>query len=484
MRQLSGQDASFLYFETSNAPMHIGSVSIYDQSTAPGGKVGFKQIMAHIENRLHMGYAFRRKIQRVPFDMDHPYWVDDPDFDLEFHVRHIALPKPGDWRQLCIQVARLHSRPLDEQHPLWELYVIEGLDHVEGVPPGSFALMMKIHHAAVDGVSGTELTTALHDLTAEPAPIEAEPWLPRTPPSPEELVFRANMTNLMQPLRFAELLSRTMPAVVSAAPLMRQQNNDVPRTRFNGTVGRHRVWDARKFPLAGFRSAKSVIPDATVNDSVLTVVGGALRRYLLDKDELPDRPLLAMAPISVRSDDEKGDQGNQVAAMTVALGTDVDDPIERLHAVRSSTSASKELTNAIGARLMTDYTQFIPSATAAIAARVYSEQGMANRTDPAVNCVVTNVPGPQVPLYMCGSKLLAQYGMGPIQDGMGLIHAVFSYCGEVMLSATASRDRMPDPGFYAECLQDSFDEFVAATGANGSGSKRQRAGAGKAAARS
>ena len=203
--------------------------------------------------------------------------------------------------------------------------------------------------------------------------------------------------------------------------------------------------------------------DATVNDAVLSVIGGALRSYLQSKQELPEDSMLAMAPVSVRSDTEKGDQGNQVAGMTVTLGTHLADPVERLRAVHDSSKASKAITNAIGARLMTDYTEFIPSATAALAARQYSELALANRTNPSFNCVVTNVPGPQVPLYLGGARLVAQYGLGPIQDGMGLIHGVFSYCGQVMVSWTSCRDMMPDPGTYAEHVRESYDELLRAT---------------------
>ena len=200
--------------------------------------------------------------------------------------------------------------------------------------------------------------------------------------------------------------------------------------------------------------------DATVNDAVLTVIGGALREYLDAKGELPEDSLSAMAPISVRTDDTKAEQGNQVAAMTVSLGTHLADPLERLRAVHASTQASKEITHAVGARLMTDYSQFIPSAVAALAARRASELGLANQANPFFNCVVTNVPGPQFPLYMCGAKLVAQYGMGPIQDGMGLIHAVLSYSGEVMISATSCRNMMDDPAFYVACIRRSYDELV------------------------
>jgi diacylglycerol O-acyltransferase len=491
VKQLSAQDASFLYFETANAPMHIASLSIYDQSTAPGGLVTLKQIMANVEARLDLGYAFRRKVKRVPFDWDHPYWVDDPDFDLEFHVRHIALPKPGDWRQLCIQAARLHSRVLDVARPLWELYVIEGLDNVEGVPPGAFALMLKIHHAAVDGVSGTELIAALHDLVADTPLPEEKAWVPKSEPSDSELLVRAGVNSFMQPFRFAELQTRAAPALARASQRAAQDRSaappPVPRTRFNSTVSVHRVFDGIRIPLAGLRSVKSVVPEATVNDAVLSVVGGALRSYLASKGELPAEPLQAMAPISVRSEDAKAEQGNQVAAMVVSLATTVEDPLDRLRAVHASTTAQKEMTNAVGARLMTDYNEFIPSAVAALAARQYTELGLANQANPAFNCVVSNVPGPRVPLYMCGSRLVIQYGMGPIQDGMGLIHGVFSYDGQVALTATSCRAMMPDPGFYAECLSQSYQDLIEATGYSAAPSKSspaRRPTAKKATARS
>ena len=214
VKQLSGLDASFLYLETQNAPLHIGSFAIYDQSTAPGGRVTFKGILANVESRLHLARCFRQKLARAPFDLDHPYWIEDPDFDLEFHVRHIAVPQPGDWRQLCIQIARLHARPLDLSKPLWEMYVIEGLDNVDGAPPGSFAIMTKIHHAAIDGVSGAELATAIHDL--EPhgsAPPPEKSWVPERDPSFLELGIRTAVNNVTNPFRLARSLRRNAPGL-------------------------------------------------------------------------------------------------------------------------------------------------------------------------------------------------------------------------------------------------------------------------------
>jgi diacylglycerol O-acyltransferase len=216
MEQLSGMDSSFLYFEMRNAPTHIGSFAIYDQSTAPGGRVTFKGILANVERRLHMARCFRQKLVKVPLDLDHPYWIEDPDFDLEFHVRHIALPHPGDWRQLCIQAARIHARGLDLARPLWEMYVIEGLDNVEGVPPGGFAVLTKIHHAAIDGVSGAELAGAIHDLSpqAEP-PAPEDRWVPEREPGMVELAARTAVNNLRYPFRVGRVLSRNAPALVN-----------------------------------------------------------------------------------------------------------------------------------------------------------------------------------------------------------------------------------------------------------------------------
>lgn len=468
MEQLSAMDASFLYFETANAPMHIGSVAIYDQSTVKGGVLGFKEILRNYEARLHMARSFRQRVVRVPMSLDHPYWVEDPDFDLEYHVRHIALPKPGDWRQLCIQVARLQARPMDTTRPLWEFTVIEGLDNVKGLPKGSFAVVAKVHHAAIDGVSGAELTAAIHDLEpdAVPAPPE-KPWMPERIPNTVELLSRTSINNVRQPFKLARVVAESVPSLarlgigLSAGKLKRA--GTVPRTRFNGKVSPHRVFDGRSFKLNDVRAIKSAVEGATVNDAILAIVGGALNKYLTSKNELPKDSLIAMAPISVRTKDQQKSAGNQVSAMAVAVRSDIEDPLERLIAVYESTTNSKEMTNAIGASTLTDYSQFIPSTVAGLAARLYSNLGLANRIMPIFNTVITNIPGPQVPLYMTGARMVTQFGLGPILDGMGIIHPVFSYCGEITVSFTSCRDMIPDPDFYAQCIQDSFDEMLAAT---------------------
>lgn len=469
MEQLSGQDASFLYSETARSPMHIGALAIYDPATTQGCKQRFKDILAFIEDRLDLAKTFRRKLVKVPFNLDHPYWVEDKDFDLEYHVRHIRLPEPGDWRQLCILSSRLHARPLDLTKPLWEMTVIEGLDSVPGLPEGSYAILSKFHHACVDGVSGADITEAIHSLVPNPPKPDApeKAWRGENDPNPFELVTRGQFNNLTQPYRFAEVMARAVPAMGRFQKGLLEKkfevNAVIPRTRFNGVVSSHRVVEGRSFELDEIKKIKSLVEGATVNDAVLTIVGGALRKYLESKREAIGDSLVAMAPISVRSEEGKNAGGNQVAAMTVKLGNDIADPLQRLAFVHHSASSSKEMTNAVGAKLMTDFSQFIPATTAALATRLYTEFGMAENAAPAFNCVVTNVPGPQFPLYSAGARLVTQYGLGPIQDSMGLIFPVFSYCGNITITVNACRKMMPDPEFFAACLQESYDELAQMT---------------------
>lgn len=470
MQQLSGLDASFMYFETPTTPMHVGGCSIYDPSTVPGGgKVRFKDIIRHVEQRLGQSRTFRQRAVTVPFNLDHPYWIEDPDFDIEFHIRHIALPEPGDWRQLCIQVARLHSRQMDLTKPQWEMTVIEGLDNIPGLPKGSFAVVTKMHHAAVDGVSGMEIITVLHDTRPDAPPPEPKPWTPEKIPSPADLLTRAHIHNLQQPLRFAQALSKAVPGLAKLAQQLTAGTvrmpatgaRPAPRTRFNGKVTAHRVVEALEFPLADFKAFRNAVPGVTINDGVMAVVGGGLRKYLKSKDDLPAESLVAMAPISVRSESEKGTAGNSVSAMLVAIGTHIDDPLARLKFVHEEAVNSKGLTNAVGARNLSEFSQFIPGALAGLGARLATQFEMTDQ-GAAINTVITNVPGPQDPLYFAGARMVSTFGLGPVAPGMGLIHPITSYCGKMVIAVTSDRTIMPDPGFYAQCIKDSFAEMKAA----------------------
>ncbi|WP_419810038.1 WS/DGAT/MGAT family O-acyltransferase [Sphingomonas sp.] len=470
MQQLSAQDASFVYLETPHTPMHIGSVGIYDPSTAPGGFVRFKDILRFVGERLGGARSFRQRLVRVPFDLDHPYWIEDPEFDIEYHVRHIALPKPGDWRQLCIQVARLHSRPMDLTKPLWEFTIIEGLDNIDGLPPGCFALMSKVHHAAIDGMSGVEMSAAVHDLDAAmTTPEKQDGWKPDDMPKVADLLARSYVNNLIQPMRIMETIGRSLPGMgrlatsVGKGDVSIRNARPAPKTPFNGKVSAHRVWDAVPFKLADIRAIKDQVEGATVNDVILAIVGGGLRQYLKAKDLLPKETLTAMAPISVRGEGEKAALGNLVSAMVVGLGTTVEDPLERLRFVHDEAVNSKALTGAVGARTLTDYSQLMPSALAGLAARLYTRVGAANAHAPAFNCVVTNVPGSRVPLYFAGARMVAMYGTGPVFDGMGLINTIYSYGPTIAISFTSDRDAMPDPGAYADALRGSFNALKAIT---------------------
>ncbi|MEL7317578.1 MAG: wax ester/triacylglycerol synthase family O-acyltransferase [Pseudomonadota bacterium] len=474
MRQLQGMDSSFVAMESPNSPMHIGSVLIYNPETAPGGFVRFKDILAFFESRMQLSKTMRQRLVRVPFDLDYPYWVEDPDFDLEYHVRHVALPKPGDWRQLCIQAARIHARPLDLNRPPWEFTVVEGLDAVEGYPPGCFAMVTKVHHAAIDGMSGIDLMDALHTLQPNtPPPNKPDEWKPEKIPGPVELLGKSYVNSIINPFKQAQVAAQSIPGVASAIKGLIARDfkitSDIvpPRTRFNRTISPHRVIEGRTFDLKDFKSIRALLPEAKVNDVAIAVIGGALNKYLTAKGDLPKSTMTAMAPISVRSDGEKGDMGNQVSAMVAPLGTHLADPTERLAYVYGQTKNSKAMTNAIGARTMTEVSKVNPLLYMALGAQLFNRISLAHRAMP-FNTVVTNVPGPPVHIYSSSARLESMAAsLICLTDGLGLAHVVQSYVDEAYISFTACRDIMPDPQFYSQCLQDSFDELLAAAKAAG-----------------
>ncbi|MEM8981641.1 MAG: wax ester/triacylglycerol synthase family O-acyltransferase [Pseudomonadota bacterium] len=468
MQQLSGLDTSFLYLESTSTPMHIGSLAIYDQASAPGGRVTFKGILEFFESRMHLVKLFRQRLANVPLSVDKPFWVDDENFDLEYHIRHIALPHPGDWRQLCIQAARLHARPLDLNKPLWEITVIEGLDNVANVPKGAFALVSKFHHAAIDGVAGSEIAAAIHDLSPEPShPPEPQSWEPGRQPTGLELIGRSALSSVQVPGRVGRLAASVAPSVRKIFSGVRGRQMTAParapRTRFNSNVGPHRVFDGRTFKLDDVRTIRKASDGATVNDVVVTTCGGALRKYLLAKDELPETSLVAMAPRSIRSSDQSGAGGNRVTAMSLPIRTDIADPLERLAAVSDESRAAKQFNDAAGRNLAPDLAELIPVPAGQMAARLYSSAKLAERLPPMFNTVITNVPGPAIPIFSMGSQMVRHYGLGPCVHGIGLFQPVLSYNGEITISAVACREMMPDPAFYSDCLKEAFEELLEAS---------------------
>ena len=469
MKQMQGLDSVFVAMERAIAPLHIGSVLIYDPSTAEGGFVRFKDILSFVEGRMHMCDTMRQKMVKVPFGLDYPYWVQDSSFDIEYHVRHVALPKPGDWRQLCIQAARVFARPLDLSRPPWEVTVVEGLDNIPGVPKGSYAMLTKVHHSAIDGVSGVDMMNALHTMTIDQdAPLPPDTWRPEADPSQIGMFARGTVRNMMNPIRQAKAMRHTVPGMVRTAKGLIKKDFDfkalmkAPNTRFNGTVSPHRMFDARTFPLKDIKSIRGLAEGSKLNDVMLSITGGAMRKYLEHYNELPDTSVTAMAPISVRDESEKNSMGNQVSAMFVPLGSHIASTHERMKYVTEETIKAKGFTNAMGARQMTEMAKLAPAPMMNIGAKVFTRLKLANHIKPVVNTVVTNVPGPPVPIYSAGAKLLSLYSLVCLVDGAKLGHVVHSYCGEVTLSFTACRSAIPDPDFYSECIQASFDDHMVA----------------------
>ena len=472
MEQLSGQDAMFLHAELDNLPQHFAGVGIYDQSTAPGGKVRFKYILGLLQSRLHLSPIFRRKLLTVPLGVDRPYWVDDPSFDLEYHVRHIALPAPGDWRQFCILIARLHAQPLSRSKPLWEMYVIEGLNNIQGLPANCFALMAKIHHATMDGASGAKFFSQMHDLSPEPGEVAPPPPMKKIEArsSNIELLSRAYFNALKKPAEALNIVRHAVPAVqriiTDKLDHAFKGLDDKPRTRFQGELSRYRVVEARNFDLETVRAIKHTTAGATINDVMLTIVGGALQEYLASKNELPSKSLVAGCPVDVRTDAEKAAGGNILGFMNVSLCTDVADSAKRLAAVHQESVDAKAYVRALGPRAIMDLTNAIPGNMLEVAFRAASAIHL-TAGGVARNTILTNVPGPQDQLYFCGAKMVDSLYLGPLSRNMGLYHVVYSQVvnkqGVISISVTADRKMLPDPGFYAECLQHSFDALVAAT---------------------
>ncbi len=467
MRQLSGNDALFLASESAHANSNVSLIQIYDPSTAPGGRLRFKSILALVDSRLHLSPIFRQKLRQVPFGLDDPYWVEDENFDLEYHVRNIALPKPGDWRQFCIQASRIHARPLDLNRPLWEIYVIEGLDSLLDLPKDSFALLTKLHHAAIDVERGTEIITLLHDATARPPKAEPPvPWFPEAPPGNLELVARGVVHTATQPSRLARpiagAVARIAPAVRSFATELLQREDAVPITRFNSVVSPYRVFETRRFQLDEFRAIRRLVAGATVNDAVIAVCAGALRNYLEANGELPDRDLTAMTPVYVRGADAPPGARPHVEWVNVSLGLNLSDPVERLAFVKAQTAASEPYSRAIGARELTDLGTHAPAATLALTGKMLGRALLgAGRRAPLANCAIANVPGPSAPLYLNGARMTYFSAIMPINDGLGLVFAVTSYDGRIIVSPTSCREQMPDPEVFAQCVRDAFQAYAA-----------------------
>ena len=472
--RLSGLDATFLYLETPTNHMHVGGVLVLDPSTTASGKLTREDMAAFIEPRLHLAAPFRRRLAWVPFNLDHPVWIEDPDFDLDLHVRRAALPAPGGMAELAEFTGDVMGRPIDRNHPLWEMWVVEGL------AGGRVAVITKTHHAAIDGVSGAELAAAILQLTPDQeAPDPERPWRAEREPGDLRLLLQAGLRQAATPLSVARLGRQALDSASALFKVARTRQEEpppapftAPMTALNGAIGPRRTVSLGELDLEQMKRVKNAL-GGTVNDVVLASVTGALRRFLLRRGEQADAPLVGMVPISVRTDEQRGQMGNQVSAMLVALPVDEADPIQRLRRISTSTAGAKEQHGALGAGTLQQLAELAPGGVASLAARVYTRTRAADRHRPIWNLVVSNVPGPRFPLYCAGAKVEGFYPVGPIHEMVGLNVTLFSYQERVFVGINADRGLLPDVDEVREGMREALDELAEAAATHGkSGRKR------------
>jgi len=491
MRQLTSLDAQFLAIEDDRNHGHVGSIAIYDPSTAPGGIVTLDDLKRTLGERLHLLEPFRWRLVQVPFGLDHPYWLDG-EVDLDYHVRELALPAPGDIRQLADQTARIFERALDRDHPLWEIYLIQGLQD------GKIGVLTKVHHAALDGLSGAEILVTLLDL--EPTGREIPPadpdHRPATAPGSAELLARglagmprhtvSALRTLPSTLPNLDLVPtlRSLPGVATLAGVSRRvaglipgQENlatahpQAPKTSLNRRISGHRRVALTSVSLSEVKAIKNHL-GVTVNDVVIALTAGAVRQWLITHDEIPAEPLLAMVPVSVRLPEEFGTYGNRVSMMVAAIPTDTDDPAERVRLAHEEMLAAKSRHQQTPRMLMQEAYEVIPPMMMAGAARALFAMASTGAVNPPMNLVISNVPGSPVPLYCMGAQLEANYPLSAITDGIGLNLTIISYMDRIDFGIVGDREEVPDVWFLADEIDRAYEELRALLPAAG---RRQRA---------
>jgi len=458
MKPLSGMDASFLYMETPSQLAHVVGVLLLDPTEGDG--FSFDRVVHVLRTRLHLLPPFRRRLVPVPFDLGHPVWIEDPDFDLEAHIHRGGIRAPGTTHELAEAVAEIASVPLDRSRPLWELHFLEGLEHDQ------VCLVTKIHHSTIDGVTGTDLLSQLVDLTPEvvdPDPAD-DTWQPEPVPSDLELVVHAMQHIVRRPRTMLKVLGNTARSVIDI--VQRQQDASAhdrpspalpftaPNVHWSAAITPHRSVAFGKALLDDMRHIKSTF-GTTINDVVLASCTQTLRHYLIEHDDLPDAPLVCSVPVSVHGRSEH-EGTNQVSTMFVRLPVQLDDPVEQLQTISAETREAKEVQNAIGADMLQDFAQFVPPTLFNLAMRAYSDLNLADRHRPVHNLIVSNVPGPPVPLYIAGAQLVGVYPFGPLLEGAGLNVTVLSNMGHVDIGVIACRELVPDVWNIAE----GFNEAV------------------------
>jgi WS/DGAT/MGAT family acyltransferase len=473
MQQVDSEDANFLFMEKVESPTHISLIYLYDQSALGGKQVRFTHVREHIHNRLNSAPIFKQKIRRAPADIDYPYWVNDEKFDLDFHVRHLALPQPGDWRQFCILTSRLHSRPLDMSRPLWELYVIEGLHNVEGMPRNSFAIYFKVHHCAMDEFTAQELLQSMHAQTPNPRQHESSAQhiahLPRRAPAPLEMVIRGLLNNSVRSLRLALQSAnnfRTLTKILTRLSIRMAQDmaegdaTKEPPSRFAQTLSSARVFEGAFYPRAIFDNYLRRVPGATLTHAVLAICGEAMRLYLERHGELNDSSLQALLEVNVRNAGAHAMIGNRIAINQIELHIPVSYPVGRLQAIYTANRELQSIENSelTSFRLRSLY-ENVPAPLLAWMGRLSNQKNSLNRAVMSGGSLgLAELKGSDKPLYLLGARLHGFTSISPLYSGCGLMFSASTYADTMGLTFTSDRDMMPDPGTMRECL----DEAIAA----------------------
>lgn len=479
MQRLGGLDSAFLYFETPTMHMHVGGLMLLDPATMQQ-PYSYDRFRDYFAARLGRMPAFRRKLAPVPLNLARPYWIEDPDFDLDFHLHCVTVPAPGDDEATGRLTGDILSMPLDRSRALWEMYVVEGR------ADGLIGVVSKVHHSLIDGVTGANLMAELFDLTPEVPPFdqEVDNWEPERKPHDVEMLARGLWEFTKRPIGVVRLTPSTLLGV---GKLLSRRRTGVPgmpapftapRTPFNATVSARREVAFTHVPLDEIKEVKNAF-GVKVNDVVTAVVSTALRRYLGDRDELPDRSLIAAIPVSVhdRTSDKEGT--TKVSFMFSSLASDVEDPAERLRRIAETNEGAKADHDLVGASMLQDWAEHAAPNTFSLAARIYSQLRIADRHPVVHNLVLSNVPGPPIPLYLNGARLVALHPLGPVMDGAGLNITVLSNQDVMGFGFIADRALMPDLWDLARDVRPALDELLEAArrqpaAPSGRGGKRTR----------
>lgn len=466
MKQLTPLDAQFFYSDATHQPMVGGSLWICDQRTAPNGLVRHKDIIRYFSTRLSSTSLFRRRLQHAPFWLDDPYWVEDKSFDLEYHIRHVGLPQPGDWRQLCIFAARSMSRTLDMDRAPWELTIIEGLNNVEGVAPGSFALLLRFHHAYIDGKAGIEINNLLMSDQAELDEVAyQQPYNDRLP-SRAHLWGKTLPRLMTQPLRSLRASLSASRAGLNLLTRLRGENRPaqkrVPSTLFNAQVTPHRTFGGLTWKIDDIKHIRRCAEGATLNDVILAIIAGGLRRYLRRREALPaDLSLVALCPVAILSEEAQR-TGNLVSGMLIGIGTHIENPVERLQAILERTQSGAELARDVVYDLIVSMGDLVPAPMRMLGSWMGSHWRHVGKYH-LCNTLITNFPGPmgKARKYFAGAEVQALYPVPPIADDMALSHAITSLYDQIILGVGSDRHVLPDMDVYIDCLQTSTEEYLA-----------------------